>query len=243
MRLLLASIALAAAAMAQPVVTAVQDAAAYTIDVAQGSIFVVKGTGLSAAGTVQATDVPFPTTLNNVSIALTAVPGGTIVTPRMVYTYNSAGVNQLAAMLPSNAAVGVYDLKVTNGTATSGAFRISVVARKPGIVTATSDGNGQAQATLSGALILARNSNLGKVGVFDTRSAHPGERVDLWGTGLGPDSGSDTGGSSGDQTLPRRSSCWSTGSRSSRFTPAVRRVLQGSIKSPSICPQPEWALL
>jgi uncharacterized protein (TIGR03437 family) len=200
MNRLFAFFALAAAAAAQPVVTAVQDGAAYTSAVAQGSVFVVKGTGLSAAGTVTAAAVPYPATLNNVRISMTAVTGGAVVNPLMIYTYNAAGGNQLAALLPSNAATGAYDLRVTNGSATSAPFRTSVVARKPGIITVSGDGTGPAQATLDGKLILQRNSNLGKLGDFDTRPARPGERIDLWGTGLGPDLASDSGGTSGDQT-------------------------------------------
>jgi uncharacterized protein (TIGR03437 family) len=188
------------AAMAQPAVTAILDGAAYTNNIAQGSVFVVKGTGLSAAGNVSATAPIYPVTLNNVRISLTAVTGGAVVTPLMVYTYNVSGVNQLAAVLPSNAAAGAYDLRVENGGSISSPFRMSVVARKPGIVTASGDGAGPAQATLDGKLILQRTSNQGKIGDFDSRSAHPGERVDLWGTGLGPDVASDTGGTSGDQT-------------------------------------------
>jgi uncharacterized protein (TIGR03437 family) len=186
--------------MAQPAVTAILDGAAYTNNIAQGSVFVVKGTGLSAAGNVSATAPIYPVTLNNVRISLTAVTGGAAVTPLMVYTYNVSGVNQLAAVLPSNAAAGAYDLRVENGGSISSPFRTSVVARKPGIVTASGDGAGPAQATLDGKLILQRTSNQGKIGDFDSRSAHPGERVDLWGTGLGPDVASDTGGTSGDQT-------------------------------------------
>jgi len=186
--------------MAQPSITAVLDGGAYTNDIAQGSVFVVKGTGLSAAGVVTATAPIYPTTLNSARISLTAVTGGAVVTPLMAYTYNVNGVNQLAAVLPSNAATGTYDLRVTNGASTSAPFRTNVVSRKPGIVTVSGDGTGPAQATLSGKLILQRTSNLGKLDVFDTRSAHPGERVDLWGTGLGPDLASDTGGSSGDLT-------------------------------------------
>lgn len=187
-------------ALAQPVVSAVLDGAAYTNNLAQGSVFVVKGTGLSAAGTVTAPAPLYPTTLNNVKLSLTAVTGGTVVSPLMVYTFNAGGVNQLAAILPSNAALGAYDLRVENGSAVSAPFRTSVVARKPGIVTASSDGNGIAQATLDAKLILQRNSNLGRLGDFETRPARPGERVDLWGTGLGADLASDTGGTSGDQT-------------------------------------------
>lgn len=200
MKRFLVLLTVATAAIAQPSVIAVLDAGAYTNDIAQGSVFVVKGTGLSAAGLVQATAPIYPTALNSVSLTLTAATGGTVVRPLMVYTYNLGGVNQLAAVLPSNAALGAYDLKVANGSATSAAFRTNVVARKPGIVTASSDGAGQAQATLDGKLILQRTSNVGKIDVFTTRSAHPGERVDLWGTGLGPDLASDTGGTSGDQT-------------------------------------------
>lgn len=183
----------------QPVVTAVLDGAAYTSDLAQGSVFVVKGTGLSAAGTFTGAPPRYPVALNGVSMTLTAVNGGAVVNPLMVYTYNQGAVNQLAAVLPSTAAVGAHDLRVVNGT-TSAAFRVNVVARKPGIVTYSSDGVGPAQATLDGKRIFQRRSNEGKIGDFETRPALPGERVDLWGTGLGADVASDSGGTSGDLT-------------------------------------------
>src|SRR5688572_30658035 len=176
-----------------PVVTAVQDGAAYTADIPQGAVFVVKGTNLSGAGYAEATAPAYPTTLNSVQINLTAVSGGTVVPALLVYTYNQGGVNQLAAVLRSTTALGAYDLRVANGANTSAPFRMNVVARKPGIITADGSGSGEAQATLSGALILARRSNLGKIGQFDTRPGRPGERVDLWGTGVGSDILSDEG--------------------------------------------------
>ena len=71
-----------AAAMAQPAVTAVLDGAAYTINIAAGSIFVVKGASLSAAGDVRATAPSYPATLNNVKLSLTAVTGGAVITER-----------------------------------------------------------------------------------------------------------------------------------------------------------------
>jgi uncharacterized protein (TIGR03437 family) len=200
MKHFLALLLLSTAATAQPAITAVLDAGAYTATIAQGSVFVVKGTGLSATGLVQATPPTYPTTLNNVRVSLTAVSGGTVINALMAYTYNVGGVNQLAAILPSTTAIGSYDLRVENAAATSTPFRITVVARKPGIVTVSGDGTGPAQATLDGKLILQRVNNLGKLGDFDTRSARPGERVDLWGTGIGPDVASDAGGTSGDQT-------------------------------------------
>ena len=78
MKLILALLALSAAnTLAQtPSVTAVLDGGAYTADVPQGAVFVVKGTNLSAAGFAQATATPaYPSSLNNVQITLTAVAG------------------------------------------------------------------------------------------------------------------------------------------------------------------------
>src|SRR5262249_13930493 len=147
-----------------------------------------------ASGFAQANAPTYPTTLNGVQISLAATSGGAVAMALMVYTYNESGANQLAAVLPSATVTGAYDLRVTNGSNTSAPFRITVVARKPGIITADGSGSGEAQATLSGALILARKSNQGKLGQFDTRPARPGERVDLWGTGLGADVAADTGG-------------------------------------------------
>ena len=202
MKRILGLMALAAsAAFAQtPSITQVLDGGAYTNNVAQGSVIIVKGTNLSAAGYVPAAAPAYPTTLNNVRITFTAVSGSAVVNVLMVYTYNQSGVNQLAGVIPSNTAAGAYDVRVINGANTSAAFRTNVQARKPGIVTADGSGSGAAQATLNGALILQRNTNQGKIGDFDTRPARPGERVDLWGTGLGPDLASDAGGTSGDQT-------------------------------------------
>ncbi len=200
MKLLFVFGAMAAALTAQTTITAVQDGAAYSSNVPQGAVFVVKGTGLSGAGYVNSAAPLYPTILNNVRITFTAVNGGAVVNALMVYTYNLDGVNQLAAVLPSTAPVGAYDVRVTNGATASAPFRSSVVARKPGVITANGGGTGPAQATLSGQLILQRNTDLGKIGIFDTRPARPGERVDLWGTGVGPDVASDTGGTSGDQT-------------------------------------------
>jgi uncharacterized protein (TIGR03437 family) len=200
MRLFALFLLTVASCLAQPTISAILDGAAYTPDLAQGTVFVVKGTGLSAPGTTTAAGPNFPTTLNSVRITLTAVTTRTVVDARMVYTYNDGTVNQLAAVLPSDASLGAYELRVQNGAQTSQPVQTTVVARKPGIVTASGDGSGPAQATLDGKLILQRTSNLGKIGNFDTRPARPGERVDLWGTGLGADLTADTGGAATDQT-------------------------------------------
>ena len=78
MKRLLVFLALAVGAMAQtPVISGVQDGGGYTPDVAQGEVFVVKGTNLSPSGYVPATAPNYPTTagLNGVRITLTAVSG------------------------------------------------------------------------------------------------------------------------------------------------------------------------
>src|SRR3954451_17502244 len=82
-----------ATAIAQPTITAVLDGGALTNNIAQGSVFVVKGTGLSSVGSVTATAPIYPTTLNTVKMSMTAVTGGSVVTPLMVSTYNVSGVN------------------------------------------------------------------------------------------------------------------------------------------------------
>ena len=85
MKRILALLALSTAAIAQPTITAVLDGGAYTNNIAQRSVFVVKGTGLSAAGYVAATAPIYLTTLNNVRISLTAATGGAVVTPLMIH--------------------------------------------------------------------------------------------------------------------------------------------------------------
>lgn len=183
-----------------PNITAVLDGAGYIENLAQGSVFVVKGTNLCSAGLSQGTAPRYPKILNNVRITFTTI-GGVVYEMLMVYTYGEGSVNQLAGVVPSDTPLGVYDVRVVNGTAASAAFRTIIRARKPGIVSADGSGSGIAQATLEGKLILQRNSVMGKIGDFDTRPANPGDRMDLWGTGLGPDVAADTGGTSGDQTV------------------------------------------
>ena len=73
MKYILVLLVLSATAMAQPTITAVLDGGSYTNNIAQGSVFVIKGTGLSAAGYVAATAPIYPDALNTVSITLTAV--------------------------------------------------------------------------------------------------------------------------------------------------------------------------
>ena len=171
-------------------------------DLAPGSVFIVKGGGGLAPdnGLVQAQAPDYPTQLNGVSIAFQPAGGGDPIVALMVYTYNSEHIQQLAGVLPSSTAPGTYQVTVTVNGSQSNSFTTNVIPRKPGIVTANSAGTGPAQATIGGLLKLQRYVNAGTLAGFELRPIHPGERVDLWGTGLGADLASDTGGTSGDQT-------------------------------------------
>src|ERR1039458_471712 len=128
-----------------PTITAVQDAASNTKNIAQGSIFIVKGTNLSASGYTPFAP-PRPTSSSGVKVTFTPVAGGTGTDAILVYLYNEPDkngiiVNQIACILPSTVAVGNYNVTVTNGTA-SDPFLAQVVANKVGLFTQDSTGGG-----------------------------------------------------------------------------------------------------
>jgi len=198
--LLIAVLTLVPAAIwAQPAIRAsngVLNASSYSADIARGSWFVVFGSNMGPATlAVYSGALPYPTELSGTRVSFTPASGGTAVDARLWYT--SAG--QLAALLPSTAAAGDYDVKVTSNGQTSAASRVKVVERNFGFATQSQNGAGPAQATYGG-LDLNRFTT-GKVGQWSTRPARPGDQMVLWGTGVGADTNSDlTGTSSGDQT-------------------------------------------
>ncbi len=184
---------------AQPVVTAVQNGASYSPEIASGSIFVLRGSGLSDDGFIQAGSLPLETTLEGVSIRFSPVSGGAAVEARMIYVYSVGGVNQLAGLLPSSAAPGDYNVTVTRAGQTSAPARTRVVARNPGIFSANSEGWGQAQATTAAHELIRFVE--GELGGFNLRPVYVGDAVVLWMTGLGADESSDLNGvASGDMT-------------------------------------------
>jgi uncharacterized protein (TIGR03437 family) len=173
----------------QPVVSSALNAASYIAPpptgttpnpapIAQGSIFVVFGTGLSGGGLVQASSFPLQTSLNSTSIAVTS--NGLASNAFMVYTLPT----QLAAILPSNTATGPATLTVTSSGQTSKSINIVVTKAVPGIFTFNSQGFGPgiAQVAFSGTDI--RLNNL-------TTPGTPNSVMILYGTGLGPISGAD----------------------------------------------------
>jgi uncharacterized protein (TIGR03437 family) len=173
-----------------PAITAVQDAASNTPNIAQGSIFIVKGANLSASG-YTAFGLPRPTVSSGVKVTFTPVAGGAGTDVYLWYLYNQTGangvvVNQIACILPSTVAVGSYNVTVTNGTVSS-PFVAQVVASKVGLFTQDSSGTGLAsvQNYISAAVVDLNRLTTGSISGVTISPAHPGQAVIAYGSGLG----------------------------------------------------------
>ncbi len=141
--------------------------------IAQGSIFVVYGAALGPATIVVSPSLPLLPTLSGTSVQVTV--GGTTVSAPMIYTLQS----QIAAVLPSNTPIGTGTVTVTyNGV--SGTTPVQVVKSNFGISTVNETGAGPAVVTFGDYTL-----------VTATNSARPGDTLVIWGTGLGPITGSD----------------------------------------------------
>ena len=157
-----------------PSITDVQNAASNTPSglpngpIAQGALFVVKGSNLGPATFIQQTGFPFTTSIGGTSIQVTV--GGTTVD--VIMFYSLAG--QVAGILPSKTATGSGTLKLTyNGQ--SATTPITVVQNNIGIYTVSTSGTGDAIAFLNS------DSQL----ITPTHAANPGDVIAIWGTGLG----------------------------------------------------------
>jgi uncharacterized protein (TIGR03437 family) len=145
--------------------------------VAEGAIFVVYGTGLGP-GDIAISDQPFKTaSVGGVSISVTV--GGRTVDAPMYY----ASATQVAGLLPSVTPVGSGTLTVTYNGQNSQAARINVVQNNFGTFAVNQAGSGPAIVTYPDYSLVSA-----------TKAANPGDAVILWGTGLGPVSGDETGG-------------------------------------------------
>jgi uncharacterized protein (TIGR03437 family) len=200
-----------ATAFAQtPAITAVLDAGGYTPNIAAGSVFVVKGTNLCSTS-VTAT-APYSTNplgpadgSSGSSIQITPVGGGAALSANMVYTYCSGGVTQLAAVMPSAATPGSYNMTVTfksgAGSNTSAGFQTNVVAHNFQLMTQAGNGSGRAllQNVVSQTQYDLNAFTSGQVpGQSFLRSpAHPGEVLIAWGVGLGAAPGYDASAPAG----------------------------------------------
>jgi uncharacterized protein (TIGR03437 family) len=142
--------------------------------IAQGSIFNVFGSNMGPASLAFASSLPLPTTLSGTQVSVTVT--GSTVQCFMIYT--SAG--QVAAILPSTTPVGTGTITVSYNGAASATAPIKVAVSSFGIFTINQQGGGQA-------VVQDANYQFNS----DTFAFQPNETVVLWGTGLGPISGSD----------------------------------------------------
>ena len=173
-----------------PTITAVENDATNDFGtpgtIAQGSLFVVKGSAMSASGYVQ-TSVPYPTSSGTTSISF-AASSGSPTSPYIFYTYNVSGVNQIGAILPSSVKPGTYNVTVTYSGQTSAPFSVTVVATSPGIFTQDTSGSGLGVVQN---IISATQYDVNRVHHRDGGRLHrlageTGTKVNpVWATGLG----------------------------------------------------------
>jgi len=174
-----------------PAITAVLDAASNSANVAPGGFFVVKGSNLAGANCAStsvpgwannciATTLPLATSIANVKITFS---GATTADAYMYYVLGQ----QLSGILPSTIAPGSYNVTVTNGTNVSAAFKATVIAHKFELFTVDQTGSGLAamENFVSQSQIDLHRYTTGTLGSYTTSPAHPGQIVELFGTGLG----------------------------------------------------------
>jgi uncharacterized protein (TIGR03437 family) len=176
----LGALVLAGSASAQqPTSTAIENNYSYlppglpNSAIAQGAIFIVKGTNLGPA-TLASNTFPLTTSFQNVSATVTV--NGTSGNLPMYYAWS----DQLAFVLPSSTPVGTGTLNINvNGQMVSSP--ITVVASQFGLLNLNGQGSGPAAA-----------EHLDYSFVTPNKAANPGEIIVLWGSGLGASTGSDT---------------------------------------------------
>ena len=144
--------------------------------IAQGSIFTLTGTGLGPTALQQAQSYPLPTTQGLAGTAVQVTVGTVTETCIMIYTVST----QVAAILPSATPVGTGTLTLTYQGAKS-TIAIHVLAANFGTFALNEGGSGPAVVT---------DTLYNPITLVNT--AHPGDILVLWGTGLGAVTGDET---------------------------------------------------
>jgi uncharacterized protein (TIGR03437 family) len=171
-----------------PTITAVQNNYSYLVPgapnygIAPGSLFIIKGTGMAAAGAqAQLWDLskgPLPQSApDSKGTSISVVVNGTTVHPG-IYYYTAT---QLAAVLPSNTPAGNGTVTVAYNGQTSQQANILVVPSAMGFDTIAGIGSGQ---------VVATDNTTGALISF-TSSAKWDQVVVLWGSGVGADTAND----------------------------------------------------
>ena len=182
-----------------PTITAVLDAASNTANLAQGTIFIVKGSNLCTVTTLTEYNVPRPTVgSDGVTITFTPSAGGTGTNALLWYEDPlSSGVCQLAGILPSAVAAGNYNVTVSIGSSVSSPVSVPVVASKFALFTQDSTGSGLAvaQNVVSATEYDLNRLTTGSVAGTTISPAHPGQYMVAYGTGMGGVTGDDNAAS------------------------------------------------
>jgi uncharacterized protein (TIGR03437 family) len=185
---------------AAPTITSVANAASniwFNSPIARGAIFVIKGTGLGPE-TLSIAPAPFKTTsLSGTKVTVTA---GTITEDAPIY-YTSA--TQIAALLPSKIPAGGANFTVTYNGQTSNSVGHGTAENNLGVFTIDSSGQGPGIVTYPDYSLVSASkpSNCGGPNTA-CGAANPGDTLILWGTGLGPVSGDETGGAGLGEAMP-----------------------------------------
>jgi uncharacterized protein (TIGR03437 family) len=183
-----------AAALAQPTITQVSNAASQSLSVpgpdaaaegasgwltlpygsiAQGSYFTIYGNGFGG-NTSLWNPYPLPTELNGTTVSIT-VGQNSPVAAYIEFAAQLTGYSQVNAVLPSGTPTGAGTVTVTYNGQTSAPAPINVVASAFGTFTQNLAGDGPG--TITDAFYI-------QLSPFHT--AKPGQTMILWGTGLGP---------------------------------------------------------
>ena len=146
--------------------------------IAQGSFFSIFGSNLGPPATARVTSFPLGTTLGGVSLKFTAQGRTVDAIPAFV------APSQINGIMPSNAPTGDGTMTVTYNGLTSPPMPVKVVMNNFG---SFSTAGGQGPGIIQN-FITPDDQPLNT----SESPAKPGQAVILWGTGLGPISGSDT---------------------------------------------------
>jgi uncharacterized protein (TIGR03437 family) len=185
---------------AAPGISSVANAATnrgFASPIAQGSIFVIKGSGLGPTNISIAPAAFQSTSLSGTSVAVTV--GTTTVNALMYYT----SASQVAALLPSNTPTGAGMFTVTYNGQASNSVGHGIVASNLGIFTVNSSGQGPGIVTYPDYSLVsaAKAANCGGPNTT-CGAANPGDTLIIWATGLGPVSGDDASGAGLGQNMP-----------------------------------------
>ncbi len=153
--------------------------------IAQGSIFIVFGSGMGPAAIVQNNAFPLQEKLGGTSVDVTV--NGTTTHALMIYTV----AGQVAAILPSATPTGDGTLTVTYNGSASDPAPIHVIKNGFGIFTINQAGTGPAVATFADYSVVTLIATGTDRPQTLARPAKPGEVLILWGTGLGAVTGVD----------------------------------------------------